>query len=93
MQYPTIQYVKVLPNHRLFLIFDTGDVKIYDFKNRLSHPNFQTLSVQQLFDSVHVEIGGYGMVWNDELGLSEYELWENAASFSSVERIAAASIA
>jgi hypothetical protein len=30
-----------------------------------------------LFNSVHVDKHGYGIVWNDELDLSESELWIN----------------
>lgn len=30
-----------------------------------------------LFSCVAVDVGGYGIVWNDELDLSCDELWEN----------------
>ncbi|MEM8526447.1 MAG: DUF2442 domain-containing protein [Bacteroidota bacterium] len=87
MNYPTIKYVYPLTNYRLFLIFDNGDIKIYDFKNRLQRSPFQALADEQLFQSVHIETGGYGVVWNDDLDLSEYELWKNGVNFSSVERL------
>lgn len=31
----------------------------------------------EVFASVSVDVGGYGIVWNDELDLSCDELWEN----------------
>ena len=30
-----------------------------------------------MFATVSVDVGGYGIVWNDELDLSYEELWEN----------------
>ena len=41
-------------------------------------PFFATLKDQpEVFASVTVDVGGYGIVWNDELDLSCDELWEN----------------
>ena len=41
--------------------------------------NFATLKDQpEVFASVTVDVGGYGIVWNDELDLSCDELWENS---------------
>ena len=30
-----------------------------------------------LFNSVSVDGGGYGASWNDDIHISEYELWTN----------------
>jgi hypothetical protein len=41
-------------------------------------PFFATLKDQpEVFASVAVDVGGYGIIWNDELDLSCDELWEN----------------
>ncbi|MEM9886895.1 MAG: DUF2442 domain-containing protein [Bacteroidota bacterium] len=88
MNYPTVKYVYPLSNYRLFLIFDNGDIKIYDFKSRSKGAPFEVLGDEQLFQSVHIEVGGYGVVWNDDLDLSEYELWKNGVVFSSLEHLA-----
>jgi len=29
------------------------------------------------FRALHVDAGGYGISWNDDIDLSEYELWTN----------------
>jgi hypothetical protein len=29
------------------------------------------------FKSAHVDAGGYGISWNDDIDISEYELWNN----------------
>lgn len=41
----------------------------------LENPHFSNLKDKLLFSSVKVDVGGYGISWNDELDLSEYELW------------------
>ena len=41
-------------------------------------PFFATLKEEpEVFASVTVDVGGYGIIWNDELDLSCDELWEN----------------
>ena len=41
-------------------------------------PCFAVLKeLPELFASVYVDVGGYGIVWNDALDLSCDELWEN----------------
>jgi hypothetical protein len=35
------------------------------------------LQRKTLFDLVHVEVGGYGIVWNKDIDLACNELWEN----------------
>lgn len=32
---------------------------------------------EAFFKSVKVDSGGYGVSWNDDIDLSEYELWVN----------------
>ena len=34
----------------------------------------------EVFSSVIVDVGGYGIVWDDELDISCEELWENGIS-------------
>ena len=38
---------------------------------------FQELHNQRLFELVKVDIGGYGIVWNEYIDLACNELWEN----------------
>lgn len=71
--------VAALPDYRLSVQFSEGVTKIYDVK-----PLFEKLPVfaalkddVRTFYSVSVDIGGYGIVWNEELDLSCDELWEH----------------
>ena len=64
---------------KLSVQFSEGVTKLYDVK-----PLFEKISAFRYlkdnpseFDCVSVDVGGYGIVWNDDLDLSCDELWEN----------------
>lgn len=74
-----VKNVNALTDFRLSVQFCEGITKIYDIK-----PLFDRLPVFEYFKDneddflyVNVDVGGYGIVWNDELDLSCDELWEN----------------
>ena len=74
-----IKNVSALPEYKLSVQFSEGITKIYDVK-----PLFEKLPVfaalknsSQEFACVSVDVGGYGIIWNDDLDLSCDELWEN----------------
>ena len=74
-----IKNVSALPDYRLSVQFSEGVTKLYDVKplfDRFSvFKTFQQLP--ELFHEVAVDVGGCGIVWNDDLDLSCDELWEN----------------
>lgn len=74
-----VKNVAALPEYRLSVRFAEGTVKIYDMKPLfLRMPIFARLGENpQEFACVSVDVGGYGIVWDDELDLSCDELWEN----------------
>lgn len=87
--YPRINYLEALPNYRLFLIFDNGEIKIYSLSERLQSPAFALLKDEALFNTARLANGGYGVIWNDELDLSEYELWEKGVEVSKISELVA----
>jgi len=73
-----IKNVSPLPDYRLSIQFSEGCTKIYDVKPLFKQiPSFETLKESLIFSDVTVDVGGYGVVWNDGLDLSCDELWEN----------------
>ena len=50
---------------------------MYDCASLLSRPRFHLLADPGVFQAVSVDAGGYGISWNDDIDLSEYELWTN----------------
>ena len=81
---PQIKRVTPLDGFLLRVCFQNGVEKIYDCAPLLSRPQFQLLKTPAFFRSVRVDIGGYGVSWNDDLDLSEYELWTNGRELSAV---------
>ena len=73
--YPKVKSVKSLDDYRLLVGFTNDVVKIYDCETLLIDPAFSLLRSKPLFRSVRVDRGGYGISWNDEIDLSESELW------------------
>lgn len=74
-----VKNVSALPDYRLSVQFAQGITKLYDVKPLFEKvPVFAQLQNDpQEFACVTVDVGGYGIVWNDELDLSCDELWEH----------------
>lgn len=74
-----IKAVNALPDYRLSVQFAEGVTKIYDVKPLFDKwPPFSSLkNLPELFSDVEVDVGGYGVIWNDDLDLSCDELFEN----------------
>jgi hypothetical protein len=83
MDAPRIQSVRPLEDKRLLVKFVNGVEKVYDCNPLLRLEMFQLLRNEAFFKSVKVDPGGYGVSWNDEVDLSEYELWANGKALAS----------
>ena len=77
MNAPKILSVQARENKKLLIKFVNGVVKVYDCTHLLGLEMFQVLKSDAFFMSVKVDSGGYGISWNDDADLSEYELWKN----------------
>ncbi len=75
--YPKVKSVTTLAGKQLLVTFITGDTKIYDCSPLLKEAPFYPLKEDAFFKNVHVDQTGYGVVWNDNIDLSEAELWIN----------------
>ncbi len=73
--YPRVESVKPLKNKCLVVAFDNGVEKIYDCGPLLKDNVFSPLIDDVLFRCVKTDQGGYGISWNEEIDLSESELW------------------
>ena len=55
--------VRPLDDFRLWVRFNTGETKVFDFKPLLDKPAFAPLADKAVFDGVYID---YGVtVWND----------------------------
>ncbi|MBT1279777.1 DUF2442 domain-containing protein [Thermoanaerobacter sp. CM-CNRG TB177] len=76
--------VKATDDYKLIVVFDNRTVKEYDMKPKLNEWPFELLKNKAFFKAVKVDAGGYGVSWNSELDLSEYELWKNGKEIKLV---------
>ena len=76
-KFPKIKSVEPLEGKRLLVTFQNNIEKIYDCNPLLEEEIFTPLMDDSLFRSVKVDQGGYGIIWTDEIDLSESEIWIN----------------
>ena len=74
---PKIESVQPIENMLLHVRFRNGQQRIYNCEALVLLPQFKLLEVPAFFKQVRVDPGGYGISWNDDIDLSEYELWTN----------------
>lgn len=74
-----IKSVSPLNGFQLCVRFSEGVTKLYDAAPLFEKtPAFAYLKENpEVFSGVSVDVGGYGIVWNDDLDLSCDELWEH----------------
>lgn len=74
-----VKSVTALPNYKLCIQFSEGITKTYDVGPLIErYPLFSSLKDNPtLFQSVMVDQGGYGVIWNDDIDISCDELYAN----------------
>ena len=82
MPYPKVQSVEPINDHTLVVEFDNAQKRKYDVRPLFQRAMFAPLRNPVLFKSVRVERGGYAVVWNSDIDISEYELWSNREAIS-----------
>jgi hypothetical protein len=75
--FPKVDAVTPLPGKKLLVRFVGGESKVYDCQSLIQQEPFSALQNESLFRQVRVDVGGYGISWNDRIDLSESELWIN----------------
>jgi hypothetical protein len=75
--YPKIKKVEPIAGRKLLVTFSNNAKKIYDCTSLLKEEVFKPLLDNGLFQSVKADKDGYGVIWSDEIDLSESELWIN----------------
>lgn len=74
-----VRKVKTFDNMELEIEFDNGKVKYYNVKILTEkYDMFKKLLDIDFFYKVKVDIGGYGISWNENIDISCNELWLNS---------------
>lgn len=80
---------KPLENFVLLVGFQNGIEKTYDVRNL--YPVFPQFKVFEsdvgLFNKVQVDIGGYGISWNDDLDLDAADIWEDGIETGNKQEV------
>ena len=79
MMFHKVKEIKTIGKYVLLVTFCDGTIQTYDIEPLFAEIEvFNTLkAIPYLFEQVKVDIGGYGICWNDEIDLSCNELWDN----------------
>ena len=78
----------VIPTDDYHLIVEFEDKTVdYDMTELFeSFPVFQRLKEDDnLYKSVYVDLGGYGLVWNDDIDVSTHTIWHNGKTLETHE--------
>ena len=79
-----IKNVTALPDYKISIQFSEGITKIYNVKELIEkNPMFKNLKNKELFYNVEVDIGGYGIIWNDDIDISCDELYEKGETIET----------
>jgi hypothetical protein len=72
-----ISGIRALDNYLLWIRFNTGEARVFDFKPLLDSPAFAPLADKAVFRDVYID---YGIpVWNDgDIDISPEYLYENS---------------
>jgi len=83
MRHPKINSAKAIDDHTLLIEFDNFAKKIYDIRPLLEKEMFSPLRNFAFFRNVKVDSGGYAIFWNEDIDLSEYELWTHGKAINN----------
>lgn len=80
MLYPKITSAKVLDKYTLLVCFSNQETRKYNIKKLLDIPMFSPLKNPAFFKNFQIDTTGSGIIWNDEIDISEYEIWINGTN-------------
>jgi len=77
MKYPKIHAVTAKSLYILLVEFENQEKREYDVSKLLEKEMFAPLKNPVLFKSCKIDTNGYAVIWNEDIDISEYELWHN----------------
>lgn len=77
-----ITSVATLPDYILLVGFVSGEYKQFDLKPLIEkYAPFKSLvEVEGLYEQVKIDVGGYGLVWNDDLDIAADGIYDKGIS-------------
>lgn len=77
MKYPKIESILKFEHPKITVKFSNNLVKIIDLSPLFSNSMFEPLMNESFFKQAKVDTGGFGIVWNEDIDISEAYLWDN----------------
>ena len=74
---------QAIDDHNLIIKFTNNELRKYDISKLLDKPMFSPLKNPAFFRNFIIDSGGYALVWNEDIDISEYELWQNGISITN----------
>lgn len=65
--------VKPLEEYKIYLLFNSGERKIFDLKNKIDHVFYSPLKDERVFKTVHTN--GVTVEWDGEIDVCPDELY------------------
>lgn len=78
MLQPKILSVQPLEQYRLYLLYETGEAKLFDVTPYIKGAWFGELKDLDYFKTVHLLPGGTGIEWGNGQDIAPHELYENS---------------
>lgn len=66
----------------MFVEFSNHKKRRYNIQNLLDKPMFFPLKNIAFFKNFQIDSSGSGIIWNDEIDISEYEIWVNGTDWN-----------
>jgi hypothetical protein len=73
--------VKPLDDYKLYIVFNSGEEKIFDLKDKINHIFFAPLKDETVFKTVHTN--GITVEWDGEIDICPDELYYNSVCTES----------
>lgn len=82
-----ITSLATLPDYILLIGFSTGEYKKFDVKPLIEkYTPFRAFTeTNGLFNQAKIDVGGYGIVWNDDLDLSADGVYEQGVHCQAID--------
>lgn len=80
MLQPKLTKVEAMPNLRLRLFYETGEVKIFDVAPYATGTWYGQLKDEGYFSAVQLLPGGTGIEWPEGQDIAPHELYENSVT-------------
>jgi hypothetical protein len=84
MKIPRILSAKIADSTTLLVQFSNHEWRKYDITQLWDKPMFYPLRDFNTFKNFTLDNHGYGIIWNEEIDISEYEIWVNGQPLSPI---------